>query len=59
MILIIFPFAANLLEGIFIFLSPDRYLAVIEFLFFNIDSRFPSAHISPPCLPAPGPMSII
>ena len=59
MILIIFPFAANLLEGIFIFLSPDRYLAVIEFLFFNIDSRFPSAHISPPCFPAPGPMSII
>ena len=45
--------------GIEICFSPERYFAVIEFLLFRISSKAPSAQISPPCLPAPGPISII
>ena len=45
--------------GTLIFLLPDKYFAVIEFLFFKIAFISPWAHILPPCFPAPGPMSII
>ena len=45
--------------GIFIFFLPDKYFAVIEFLFFRIEFKSPWAQISPPCFPAPGPISII
>jgi hypothetical protein len=38
---------------------PDKYCPVIDFLLFNISSIVPDAHISPPCFPAPGPISII
>ena len=48
-----------LIFGILIDLSPDKYFAVKDFLFDRIFLRLPSAQISPPCLPAPGPMSII
>ena len=60
--LIIFIFlslGATLFAGTLIPFSPVKYLAVIEFLLLSIALRSPSAHISPPCLPAPGPISII
>ena len=60
--LIIFIFLSDgffLLDGIWILFSPLRYLAVRDFLFLRIALISPSAHISPPCLPAPGPISII
>ena len=60
LIILIFSFVGlDLLEGIFIFFFPDKYCAVIEFLLLKIEFKSPSAHISPPCLPAPGPISII
>ena len=58
-IFIFSSFIFNLFLGTLIFLLPDKYFAVIEFLFFKIASIFPWAHISLPCLPAPGPISII
>ena len=59
MIWILSPKGLSLFLGILISFSPERYCAVIEFLFLNISFRVPSAHISPPCFPAPGPISII
>ena len=59
---IIFIFCSdgfNLLVGMGIFLWPDKYSAVIEFLLFKILFKSPCAHISPPCLPAPGPISMM
>ena len=41
--------------GIFIF--PLKYAPVTEFLFFMISCAFPTATTSPPCSPAPGPIS--
>ena len=58
-ILIFFSDGFFLLDGIWILFSPLRYLAVRDFLFLRIALISPSAHISPPCLPAPGPISII
>ena len=45
--------------GKFIDLWPDKYFAVIDILLFKISLRVPWTHISPPCFPAPGPISII
>ena len=59
MIVILFLFGVSLFLGALICLLPDKYFAVIDFLFFNISSREPLAHISPPWTPAPGPISII
>ena len=47
-----------LLEEIGISISPRRYLAV-KLPELLISSIFPSAIISPPCVPASGPISII
>ena len=57
--LAILSLGATLFVGTLIPFSPVKYLAVIEFLLLSIALRLPSAHISPPCLPAPGPISII
>ena len=59
MIVILFLFGVSRFLGALICFFPDRYFAVIDFLFFNISSREPLAHISPPWTPAPGPISII
>ena len=45
-------------DGMAIFISPRRYLPVIDAGFRMISSTVPSAITSPPCLPAPGPRSI-
>ena len=58
-ILILFSFGVSRFLGALISFFPDKYFAVIDFLFFNISSREPLAHISPPWTPAPGPISII
>ena len=58
-ILITLSFGATLFVGTLIPFSPVKYLAVIEFLLLSIALRSPSAQISPPCFPAPGPISII
>ena len=44
--------------GISIFSFPDRYLPVSESLELRMSSIVPCATISPPCTPAPGPMSM-
>ncbi|MNN72140.1 hypothetical protein D3C81_1881480 [compost metagenome] len=45
------------LAGTAIFSLPFRYCAVSDFLFLRMSGRVPSAMISPPCTPAPMPMS--
>ena len=44
--------------GISIDFSPERYNPVIDFFDFKISFGVPEYVISPPFLPAPGPMSI-
>ena len=46
-------------EGIDIVFLPERYFPVIDSLDFNICFGSPEKTISPPCSPAPGPISII
>lgn len=45
--------------GTGILILPDKYAPVIEFSFFMISFAFPTATTSPPCSPAPGPISTI
>ena len=45
--------------GILIFLFPDKYIPVMEFLDLIILLMSPSPVINPPLLPAKGPRSII
>ena len=42
------PFGLCLSSGTIIFLLPEIYIPVIDFLFFSISSGVPSAIISPP-----------
>ena len=51
-------FPLRLLEGIFIAFFPERYFPVIDFFDFKISFGVPENVISPPFLPAPGPISI-
>ena len=44
--------------GISIDFFPERYKPVIDFFDFKISFGVPEYVISPPFLPAPGPMSI-
>ena len=63
----LFPVAPNkdmvlflkliLLSGISIFFSPERYFPVIDDLQLIKSFGFPKKVISPPSIPAPGPMS--
>ncbi len=48
-----------LLSGTSIFFLPLRYCPVIESSHFFISSSVPQATTSPPCIPAPGPISSI
>ena len=48
----------DLTSGTEISFFPDKYIPVIEFLLFLICLGVPSAMISPPYEPAPGPISI-
>ena len=48
----------TLFLGILISFLPEIYIPVIEFSLFSILSGVPSAIISPPYDPAPGPISI-
>ena len=52
------PFPFLLDEGTFMLSSPFKYRVVKESLEFNSDN-FPAFTISPPCTPAPGPISTI
>ncbi len=52
-----FGSAARRFFGTAILSVPLRYLAVSEFLFFRMSLSVPSAITSPPCTPAPTPMS--
>ena len=45
--------------GVVISLLPEIYAPVIDFLELMSSSRFPETTISPPCSPAPGPISTI
>ena len=51
-----FPFLLTFGYGTFNF--PDKYLPVIDFLFFDITFQSPAATIFPPSSPAPQPISI-
>ena len=46
-------------SGTGILILPDKYAPVMEFLFFMISRALPTATTSPPCSPAPGPISTI
>ena len=52
-----FLFPGLLFEGISIILLPVKYCAVNYFFVFCKSSGFPEKVISPPYLPAPGPIS--
>ena len=53
------PFPSLIVSGTSIVFFPLRYIPVIEFGFRIISSNVPWATISPPCTPAPGPISTI
>ena len=54
-----FPLPSRLFSGTGIIILPLRYWPVMLFLFFIISLAVPSATISPPWTPAPGPISTI
>ena len=51
------PFPSLVVSGTGILISPLKYLPVMEFGFFIISSTGPWATISPPWIPAAGPIS--
>ena len=53
------PLPSRRCSGTSIFFRPERYFPVILRGALQISSTVPSATSSPPCMPAPGPMSTI